>query len=142
MENKQSASGVNGGHGGRTRKGPECPHCGKEFTKLKDGAIPTHDWPPPCRSVCQGSLHRPRERDAPLWKDDPQQRGRDTRKAMRLELLVFGFAAAKELANLAGEKSGAMECPLCLQQLRFSVAPSNGHFAAKCATTNCINMME
>lgn len=58
------------------------------------------------------------------------------------ELMIFGFAAAKEIARLRGQQSGTMPCPLCKQPLRFSVAPSNGHFAARCATKGCINAVE
>jgi len=130
------------GFGAGVPKGPECPHCGKEFSKLKGGKIPTHDFPPPCRSVCRGSGQSPRTKDAPLWKDDPKQEGRDARKAMRLELLIYGFAAAKALAEMDGEQSGTMECPLCLKQLKFSVAKSNRHMAARCETSGCINMTE
>lgn len=128
--------------GTTTMNKPSCPHCGAEFSKLKDGKIPTHDFPPPCRAVCRGSGRQPRRKDAPLWKDDPKQEALDARSQMRLELLIYGFAAAKELAAMSGESSGTMECPLCTQQLKFSTAKSNGHFAARCQTPNCINMME
>lgn len=120
----------------------QCPHCGAEFSKLRDGKIPTHDFPPPCRSVCPGSKQQPRDEDDPLWKDDPKARITAARRTMRLELMLYGFAAAKHLAELAGEQSGVMECPLCQQSLKFSVAKSNGHFSAKCSTPNCIEAME
>jgi hypothetical protein len=36
-----------------------CRHCGKVFEVEGDARVtypaPTHDWPPPCRSVCSGS---------------------------------------------------------------------------------------
>ncbi len=58
------------------------------------------------------------------------------------ELMICGFAVAKEIASLRGQQSGTMACPLCKAPLRFSTAPSNGHFAAGCATKDCINAME
>ncbi len=58
------------------------------------------------------------------------------------ELLVFGFAAAKEIARLRGQTSGTMPCPMCQQPLRFSVSPSNNHFHARCKTENCIRISE
>ena len=61
---------------------------------------------------------------------------------MRLELLIFGFAAAKETARLLGRQSGTMACPLCQQDLKFSTAASNNHFRAHCSTKDCINAME
>lgn len=60
----------------------KCPHCGWEYdmndsryqTQLRrDGLnlIPTHDFPPPCRSVCPGSgqLRRSLSDQSALWKD-------------------------------------------------------------------------
>lgn len=120
----------------------ECPHCGAKFSKLREGKVPTHDFPPPCRSVCPGSKQEPRERDDPLWKDNPAARVASERRKIRLELVVYGFAAVKHLADVSGEQSGTMECPLCQKQLRFSVAKSNGHLSARCETPNCINAME
>lgn len=38
----------------------KCSHCGKEFV-LRDGKIPTHDFPVPCRAVCNGSGLEPAE---------------------------------------------------------------------------------
>ncbi len=61
---------------------------------------------------------------------------------MRIELVVMGFAVAKETARLKGELTGTMECPLCQRPLQFSTAPGNGHFRARCATPNCINCGE
>ena len=61
---------------------------------------------------------------------------------LRRELLVVGFAVAKETATLRAMTSGTMKCPLCQQFLNFSLAQTNNHFAAKCVTPNCINMME
>lgn len=40
----------------------KCPYCGKEFDvpdarqlHVWETQTPTHDYPPPCRSVCRGS---------------------------------------------------------------------------------------
>lgn len=125
-----------------TENKPACPHCGEEFTKLKDGKIPTHDFPRPCRSVCRGSGQQPRRRDKPLWKDDPDQEARDFFDAARQELLIYGFAVVKQMAHFSDKPSGEGTCPLCLQPVRFRVASSNGHCAAKCSTAGCINAME
>lgn len=123
-------------------KKPQCPHCGQEFKGLKDGKIPTHDFPPPCRAVCPGSKEEPRQHDdTPLWKDDPKQRERDFYEGCRRELQVYGFAVVKEIAGMRSEKSGTMDCPLCGIQLKFRLA-ANGHCAAKCGRDGCINMME
>lgn len=121
-----------------------CPHCGEEFTKLnKEGKIPTHDYPKPCRSVCRGSGNNPRSSDeTPLWKDDPAQEGRDFFDEARLELLLYGFAVVKQMAIYSGETTGRTQCPLCGQQVRFSIASSNGHCAAQCETDKCINARE
>lgn len=62
--------------------------------------------------------------------------------ALRMELLVLGFAAAKEIAALRKQKSGVMQCPLCMKELRFLIDSGNGHMQARCATAGCINMME
>lgn len=80
--------------------------------------------------------------DTPLWKDDPAQQGRDYFEQARMELKLYGFAVVKELARVTGQQSGAMQCPLCLKQVRFSIAQCNGHCAAKCETENCIHAME
>lgn len=120
-----------------------CPHCGEKFTSLKDGKIPTHDFPKPCRSVCPGSGEDPKHReDTPLWKDAPGQRATDFFEAARVELLLFGFAIVKEMAAITGSKAGNMQCPLCGKQVRFSIAACNGHCAAKCQTAGCIHVTE
>lgn len=120
-----------------------CPHCGEAFTKLKDGKIPTHDFPKPCRSVCKGSGQEPKAHaDTPLWKDDPKQEARDFFEAARMELLVYGFAVVKQMALLSGEIRGSTPCPLCGGTVNFSIASSNGHCAACCKTPKCINAME
>lgn len=119
-----------------------CPHCGEAFTALKAGVIPTHDFPKPCRQVCRGSGQLPRATpETPLWKDDPEQERRETFERSRLELLLYGFAIVKQMAQLAGSKAGTTKCPLCLRQVRFSIA-SNGHCSAKCETEGCIKAME
>lgn len=61
---------------------------------------------------------------------------------IRFELLLLGFASAKEIARLKGLQSGTMECPLCQQPLKFSTASSNNHFRAHCSTLKCISAME
>lgn len=40
-----------------------CANCGEPFAKLNDGAIPTHDFPKPARSVCRGSGKPPRRKN-------------------------------------------------------------------------------
>ena len=52
-----------------------CPHCGWKFpaSRAQGGLVPTHDYPPPCRSVCPGSKQAPRNPLSdrrPLWKDE------------------------------------------------------------------------
>lgn len=120
-----------------------CPHCGEQFTKLKDGKIPTHDFPRPCRSVCRGSGQEPKQHaDTPLWKDDPAQEAKDFYEAARMELRLYGFAVVKQMAVFANDGSGEIECPLCLGRVWYSIAPSNGHCAARCKTEGCINAIE
>lgn len=120
-----------------------CPHCGEKFTRLDKGRIPMHDFPKPCRQVCRGSDQQPKAHDdTPLWKDDPEQQGRDFFEAARMELLIYGFAVVKHMAELSGVKAGKIQCPLCGKQVRYSVAECNGHCAARCETEKCINAME
>lgn len=119
----------------------ECPHCGQEFKKLNDGVIPTHDWPPPCRAVCPGSGERPRKKDSPLWMDDKEQRAKDFFIDARNELLLYGFAVVKQMAVFTGTSAGVIKCPLCGKSVRWSLA-SNGHCAAMCDTSKCINATE
>jgi uncharacterized Zn-finger protein len=122
---------------------PECPLCGERFEKLKDGKIPTHDFPKPCRAVCRGTGQQPKAHEAtPLWKDDPQQEERDFVEAARLELKLYGFAVVKEVAGMRAKPTGEMPCPLCGNVLRYRLAKSNGHCAARCKTNHCINAME
>lgn len=59
---------------------------------------------------------------------------------MRTDLLVFGFAAVKEIAKARKETAGSMPCPLCQEPLIFSVAM--GHYRALCSKAECINIME
>lgn len=120
-----------------------CPNCGEQFSKLKDGAIPTHDFPKPCRSVCKGSGAQPRgeKDDRPLWKDKPEQQSIDFFDDVRVELLLYGFAAIKQLVLFSGQRSGIVQCPLCLKSVKFVIA-SNDHCHARCETTRCINAME
>ncbi len=120
-----------------------CPYCGEMFPRLDAGKIPTHDFPKPCRSVCRGSGQVPKARNStPLWKDDPAQQGRDFFDAARMELLLYGVAVVKELVAFSGKESGVTQCPLCCNQVRFSVAASNGHCSARCETDHCINFQE
>lgn len=120
----------------------QCPNCGEDFGKLNQGKIPTHDYPRPCRAVCAGSGQRPRRRGRALWKDDPSQQERDFIEEARFELLLYGFAIVKSVADMRNERSGAMECPLCQKTVKYSIAPSNGHMRARCETENCISAME
>lgn len=121
----------------------ECPNCGEKFTRLRDGKIPTHDFPKPCRSVCRGSGREPKaSKETPLWKDDPKQEGRDFYSKARDELLLYGFAVVKEMATLAGGSGGITQCPLCQKQAWYSIAESNGHCRVRCETEKCIDMME
>ncbi len=52
----------------------KCPHCGKLYQMAEcTPLIPTHDYPPLCRSVCPGSGQHPRNAMSdrrPLWKDE------------------------------------------------------------------------
>lgn len=52
----------------------KCPHCGREYSsRARKPLIPTHDYPPTCRSVCPGSGQTPRNAETdfrPLWKDE------------------------------------------------------------------------
>jgi uncharacterized Zn-finger protein len=112
---------------------PQCPYCGERFAKLRDGKIPTHDFPKPARAVCRGSGEEPKQHDdTPLWKDDPQQQERDFYDAARQELLLYGFAIVKAIGKMRGKPSGKMKCPLCGGAVRYRIAPNNGHCAAKC----------
>jgi ribosomal protein L37AE/L43A len=120
----------------------ECPHCGERFTKLKEGMIPTHDFPKPCRMVCRGSGKPPRRKDAPLYKDDPTQEERDCYAQGRQELLIYGFALVKFIGEMRGHPNGEMPCPLCQKPLKYRIAKGNGHCAAKCSTPECLNMIE
>jgi len=123
----------------------QCPYCGEAFFVLKENAIPTHDFPRPCRQVCPGSGAQPRRRGSPLWKDDPQQRERDFLEQVHQELTVYGFAIVKQVAALRGDghsEHKEMPCPLCGQLLKYSVAEINGHCRAKCSRDGCINIME
>ena len=58
------------------------------------------------------------------------------------ELQFYAFAACKCIAEIRGELSGTMVCPMCGRNLRFSTAPSNGHFAVKCSREGCLSEME
>lgn len=122
----------------------KCPNCGELFIKLKDGKIPTHDFPKPCRSVCRGSGEdsRPEKDERPLWKDKPDQQSIDFFDAARDELRLYGFAVVKQMAVFSGKTHGLTQCPLCQKSIRFSVAASNGHCRARCETEGCINAME
>lgn len=63
-------------------------------------------------------------------------------ETLQFELLLFGFAFVKRYAELRKMTSGEMPCPFCKKRLRFSIAESNGHMAARCETEKCINAME
>jgi hypothetical protein len=51
-----------------------CPNCGEKFSELKDGKIPSHDFPRPCRAVCCGSGQQPRSPSdtSLLWSEGGQ----------------------------------------------------------------------
>lgn len=62
----------------------KCPHCGFEYRPADAhwasqhpwDAVPTHDFPKPCRAVCPGSGQHPRNAASdrrPLWKDLPPE---------------------------------------------------------------------
>lgn len=59
-----------------------------------------------------------------------------------VEILVLGFAVAKEIATLRKLKHGEMSCPLCGQVLRFVFSPENNHFHARCERKDCIHFSE
>lgn len=59
-----------------------------------------------------------------------------------MELRLYGFACAKEIARLTKKPVGSMPCPMCGGTLRYSTAASNGHFAASCSRDGCIKAME
>lgn len=59
-----------------------------------------------------------------------------------MELRLYGFACAKEIARLTKKPAGHMECPMCSSKLYYSTAESNGHFAARCSRAGCIKAME
>lgn len=124
----------------------ECRHCGRSLARSRDGKVPMHDYPPPCRAVCPGSGHQPRRRGAALHKDDPSQEERDFVYEARVELKLYGFAYVKNVANmrhkLSGELSGEMPCPLCQQPLKYSISGINGHCMARCSTEDCVTAIE
>jgi len=72
----------------------------------------------------------------------PQQTEAEFLDQVALEFRLYGFAVVKEVATLRGSSRGEMACPLCGQVVKFRVAPSNGHCAARCAREGCINAME
>lgn len=59
-----------------------------------------------------------------------------------MELRLYGFAVVKEIASYRGGGAGTMPCPLCGQVVKYSIAPSNGHCAARCNREGCINAIE
>ena len=59
-----------------------------------------------------------------------------------MELRFYGFAAVKAIVTLRNLTSGQMDCPLCGQSLKFSVASSNKHLHARCSRDGCISAME
>jgi hypothetical protein len=62
---------------------------------------------------------------------------------LRMELKLYAFAAVKFIATEIREvTSGEMDCPMCGQRLRFSIAPNNQHMRAICDRQGCINMVE
>lgn len=61
---------------------------------------------------------------------------------IKMELLLFGFAAAKRISQLLNTPDGRMDCPLCGQPLLYSTSRSNGHFRASCSREGCLKAME
>lgn len=55
------------------------------------------------------------------------------------------FTARARITDATGGKRGAtgvVECPVCNGKLSYSVASSNGHIHARCATQGCVAWME
>lgn len=86
----------------------------------------------------------PRSRTGEIRREQQQLKGNPNERVelLLLELKLYGFMAAKGIAAILAEPSGEMDCPMCGQKLRYSTAPNNGHFAAKCSRKACISMME
>lgn len=77
-----------------------------------------------------------------MGKPRPKATVEETIADVLQELRVYGVVAVKVIAQAKGMQSGTMACPLCQQELRFSIAPSNGHIWAKCSTPRCISAVE
>lgn len=58
-----------------------------------------------------------------------------------MDLRIYGFACVKEIARLENRTSGEMDCPMCGQPLKFSIA-SNGHCSAICSRRECIRIIQ
>ena len=90
----------------------ECSYCG-ELLQQKNGVVPHHDFPKPCRMLCRGSGNPPREANEPLWKDVDAvlSRAREWADAMRCdaeapfagERAVALFKAVEALDRPKGE---------------------------------------
>lgn len=74
--------------------------------------------------------------------DPPAVREARLLQQAQMELLVMGFAVVKEVATIRGAATGELACPLCGQNCRFSISPSNGHAYVKCSRDGCISAME
>lgn len=78
------------------------------------------------------------QRDEIIPPDGPER----AVEQLLMELRLYGFACAKEIARLTKKPAGSMPCPMCGSKLSYSTAESNGHFAARCSREGCIKVME
>jgi hypothetical protein len=46
------------------------------------------------------------------------------------------------LSKASKTNAGTIDCPKCKAELRWTLAPSNGHVHAKCQTEGCLQWME
>jgi len=58
-----------------------------------------------------------------------------------LQLLENMETARKSIVQ-TGLSNGQIKCPVCQNNLNFTVSPLNGHVHANCTTPNCLNWME
>lgn len=81
---------------------------------------------------------RPTREEAEQTVERGKQRMAQTIAALRI---VHDDAKAKSLKRGHGG-NGQVACPVCQQQLRYSVADYNGHIHAACETKGCVQWME
>ena len=77
-----------------------CPHCEAAFPALDNGHIPTHDFPKPCRAVCQGSGKPPINAKVASIKLEPTGR----KKPLRTKSTVRSIKGDAEKALSTLEK--------------------------------------